>query len=799
MTATEPYSPTIGRCSRVPARPRAARSWTLRGIPGTVSRVDPHSGLTVQTIRVGRDVSGIAVGGGAAWVTSRADGTVSRIDLNTNEIVQTIPVGSGLAAVAFGAGAVWVANAADRTLTRIDPASGHVVKAIKLAFPPTRVAAGDGAVWVTHETTGNVTKIDARTDEIETAVNVGNGPGAIAIDPHGVWVANNLDGTVSRIDPKTGAVRAAIPVGRGPIGIACDRNAVWVANEVSRTVSRIDPTVNVVESTIAIGSSPSGVAYSDGNLLVPARPSTGHRGGVLSSDIGSSLLKSLAEFDPALAGWSVSWQIASMVSDGLVAYKRIAGSDGATIVPDLAVTLPTPTHDGRAYGFQLRPGLRYSDGRPVRAHDVRASLERMFAVGSYAASYFTGIKGGQGCIAKPTACDLSAGVVTDDKTGRVVFHLVASDPEFLYKLAMPFASVLPSETPKRATLAHGTSPYMMASYRPGKLLRLVRNPYFKVWSSAAKPDGYPDVIRFTASTDPKRAIEAVKRGRLDYTADVDPKQRAPLRARFAGQLHEVTMAGTGFILLNTTLPPFDKLAVRKALSYAIDRAAITADGSGIPTCQYLPPGIAGYVPYCPYTRNPATGRWSAPDLAGARQLVAGTGTKGMRVTVLTGGHPPFRPRSRRSPRFAGSATTPSSRPCRSRSTGRPSTARLGLARCRRQPSPGGRTSPPRQGCSSRCFDARRHTAATSARPRSTETSPRRFASSRPTLARPSDNGRRSTGRSPTSRSACRCSTFVPSTSSRHGSAITSPTSTTACCSTRHGSGSSVAAVFPSRA
>ena len=330
-----------------------------------------------------------------------------------------------------------------------------------------------------------------------------------------------------------------------------------------------------------------------------------------------------------------------MVTDGLVAYKRVGGSDGATLVPDLAVTLPALTDGGRVYGFQLRSGIRYSDGRLVRARDVRSSLERMFAVRSPGALYYAGIEGGRACMARPRACDLSGGIVTDDSTGRVVFHLVGPDPEFLYKLAIPFASVLPSDTPRLASgmkPVHGTGPYMIASYRPGKLLRLVRNPLFRVWSSAAKPDGYPDEIRLTPYTSSKRAVEAVKRGRLDYT-DVHPEQRDELRAQFASQLHEVTLPFTGFILLNTTRPPFDNPAVRRALSYAIDRGAIVADKSGTPTCQYLPPGIPGYKSYCPYTRDPA-GRWSAPALARARQLVAGSGTKGMRVTILTAPSPP---------------------------------------------------------------------------------------------------------------------------------------------------------------
>jgi len=57
----------------------------------------------------------------------------------------------------------------------------------------------------------------------------------------------------------------------------------------------------------------------------------------------------------------------------------------------------------------------------------------------------------------------------------------------------------------------------------------------------------------------------------------------------------------------------------------------------------LPPGIAGYAPYCPYTVRPnASGIWKAPDLAEARRLVAASGTKGTRVVVRINADDPLR-------------------------------------------------------------------------------------------------------------------------------------------------------------
>jgi peptide/nickel transport system substrate-binding protein len=90
-------------------------------------------------------------------------------------------------------------------------------------------------------------------------------------------------------------------------------------------------------------------------------------------------------------------------------------------------------------------------------------------------------------------------------------------------------------------------------------------------------------------------------------------------------------------MLNTRLPPFDKLAARRAMAFAVNRkVAVNLYGGpalGTPICQLLPQGLAGYAPYCPYTKNPGAS-WSAPDLAQARALVQASGTAGMKVTIV---------------------------------------------------------------------------------------------------------------------------------------------------------------------
>jgi peptide/nickel transport system substrate-binding protein len=172
-----------------------------------------------------------------------------------------------------------------------------------------------------------------------------------------------------------------------------------------------------------------------------------------------------------------------------------------------------------------------------------------------------------------------------------------------------------------------------------RLLQLVRNPRFRVWSSAAKPDGYPDQITVRLGVNPKAGVRAVEDGNADYV--FGPPPRAELDAlytRYAGQVHTNPLLGVFWFFLNTRVAPFDNLDARRALNYAIDRrAAIDVVGGAHfarPTCQVLPPGFEGYGTYCPYTANAGRGRpWSAPDLAKARRLISRSRTRGAHVTV----------------------------------------------------------------------------------------------------------------------------------------------------------------------
>jgi len=198
----------------------------------------------------------------------------------------------------------------------------------------------------------------------------------------------------------------------------------------------------------------------------------------------------------------------------------------------------------------------------------------------------------------------------------------------------------------------GTGPYVIQSYANHHLV-LARNPRFREWSAAAQPDGYPDRIEWTfaevadatrhgIANDLGAQLTAVERGRADLMVAPPASRQHELETRFASQVRSLPVTQVYGIFFNTRVPPFDKLDARRAVNLAIDRSkAISSSFGGAATCQILPPGMPGYHPYCPYTKNPtAGGVWTGPDLARARKLVVASGTEGAKVTFWTHDWPP---------------------------------------------------------------------------------------------------------------------------------------------------------------
>ncbi len=382
-----------------------------------------------------------------------------------------------------------------------------------------------------------------------------------------------------------------------------------------------------------------GGAASGGMALAQnAAAFAAHSGGVLklvSASAGGTI-------DPQVNYTNQYWQLFVNMYDGLVTFKKASGKASNDVVADLAETIPAPQDGGKTYVFTLRPGIKFSNGAAVTPADVVASFERLFKVNNpNAGSWYANIVGADKCLTTPATCTLPDGVIADDKAGTITFHLVKPNPEFMYQLAVPFAAILPADTPPKdmGTIpVPGTGAYMISSYDPQKSLIAKRNPYFKEWSADAQPNGYVDEIDYDFDVTDENGITAVENGQYDWEFDPAPADRlAEISTRFPQQVHINPLLAVYYAPMNVNIPPFNNMDARLAVNYALDRKSTVNIFGGknlaVPNCQILPPDFPGYQPYCPYTLHPGT-KWTAPDMTKAMALMAKSGQKGQKVTVI---------------------------------------------------------------------------------------------------------------------------------------------------------------------
>ncbi len=363
-----------------------------------------------------------------------------------------------------------------------------------------------------------------------------------------------------------------------------------------------------------------------------------HKGGTLTL-----LAKAAAgTLDPKVNYTLQFWQLYQATYDGLTTFKKVDGDGSFTVVSDLAESIPEPTNGGKTYVFTLRPGIKFSDGTDLTTDDVVASFQRIFKVSSpTAGSFYNGIVGADACLKAPETCTLEGGVVGDKAAGTVTINLTSPDPEFLYKISVPHAAINPKSAPTKDagnTPIPTTGPYMFASYDPNTALVMVRNPYFKEWSRAAQPEGYPDEINYKFGLTVEAEVTAVQNNQANWVYDPPPADRlAEIGSKYADQVHINALTAFWYLPLNVNIAPFNNLKARQAVNWAIDRNAVVQLYGGpnlaSPVCTILPPGFPGFKPSCQYTK-PAGDTWQGADLDKAKQLVQESGTAGQEVTVI---------------------------------------------------------------------------------------------------------------------------------------------------------------------
>jgi peptide/nickel transport system substrate-binding protein len=328
--------------------------------------------------------------------------------------------------------------------------------------------------------------------------------------------------------------------------------------------------------------------------------------------------------DPAYAYTGQAWWAMWDVWETLVTYRHVPGAGGYKLVPGLAVSMPTISRGGTVYKFKLRSGLKYSNGASVKASDFKYAIERDYKAQSPGVGFYEAIVGAK-AFEKSLTGHIS-GIVANNSKRTITIKLTSPRGDFLTIIALLFAAPVPAGTPsddQSTKLIPSTGPYRISSYDPNRGFTLVRNKYFK--ATKYIPKGNPSRVDVTLIGDANAAVQRVIGGQADYTNAAIPPDRIKSVAG-KGQLRLRDAANTYYFWMNTTVFPFNKVKVRQAVNYAIDRNALQKlvwGGLGKATQNVLPPTYPSYRKLNLYPHN----------VAKAKKLIQQAGVKGAKVTV----------------------------------------------------------------------------------------------------------------------------------------------------------------------
>jgi len=342
------------------------------------------------------------------------------------------------------------------------------------------------------------------------------------------------------------------------------------------------------------------------------------RGGTLRAAVPDSMVgefQDLGNLDPQRAYGGVAWELfRCCLLRTLYSYNGRPTEEGGDVLrPDLAVGGAEISSDGLTWTFRLRPGLRFAppfQDTPITALDVVRALERTARLRKKAAYpfYYRVIRGfeayGSG------AADSIAGLETPDERTLVVrLDRVTSD--LAYRFSLPATAPIPEgaadgHEKDYARFLVASGPYMVegserldfgippdrqrptagfvppvltkgAVKEPGSLV-LVRNPSWNLATDRLRA-AYPDRIELTiGGLEDKEIARRVDTAKMDLIFDASSPFEQVARYRedpeLSGRVFVDALDVFFSVNVDVAAPPFDDVHVRRAVAYAIDKAAL---------------------------------------------------------------------------------------------------------------------------------------------------------------------------------------------------------------------------------
>ena len=294
--------------------------------------------------------------------------------------------------------------------------------------------------------------------------------------------------------------------------------------------------------------------------------------------------------DPMMAGRVGAITVVRAIFDTLIVYDPVKGSFQPRIAKEWTVS-----KDGKTFNFILNQGVLFHNGRELVADDFKYSIERIVNPdnASTNAGGFLDIVGARDFQAKK-ATEIS-GLKTKGKY-EVEITLTRMNPIFLYTIAGSAASVVPKEeVAKTKDFGHnpvGSGPFTFVSWKiDDRIIVKANDKWFK---------GKPSVDGVEFRVLPESATQEAEflAGNLDYIVLTSPQyKKFSADPKWKQYIVETPELFTREFIMNTEKPPFNKVEVRQAMNYAIDKDAIIKNvlfDKAFSATGVLPPSISGF-------------------------------------------------------------------------------------------------------------------------------------------------------------------------------------------------------------
>jgi peptide/nickel transport system substrate-binding protein len=291
--------------------------------------------------------------------------------------------------------------------------------------------------------------------------------------------------------------------------------------------------------------------------------------------------------------------------------------DPTKLAPDLAEKW-TASSDGKTYTFNLRKGVKWHDGQPFTAADVKATFDRILKPD------FKGPKCGASL--KPVVLS-----VEQVDASTVQFKLKFATPAFLPSVASAWCRVAAKHVLDkygdldRPEAQIGTGPFKFKRYERGNIVEWEKNKDYFV-PGLPYLDGVKQYILVGGPTQ----LAAAKAGKVMLWDTWPPmrKTQADELQRARGndvEIYQWPINTVYVVYMNTTKPPFNEADMRRAVSLAVDRQELVAkalEGAGVP-CAILDPKLVGdfALPLDEVQKTPGCRQPKESDVAEAKRLV----------------------------------------------------------------------------------------------------------------------------------------------------------------------------------